>query len=400
MSHNVAITLPVTILSVSGYAAPGGSVTSKERVRAALDRRPVDRVPIFMWFHPQTSRGLATLLEIPQEYVGEAMGNDIVQTWVNNNYAMEGIAHDREGEAHVDYWGIRWVNEGGFNQIDRAPLEHADRNDMLAYEFPRDHTDELLGNMEPILRHADAYFTGCDVSPCVFEMYWRLRGMEAAMMDLACDEPLAREMLGRAARFAAHLADAACDRFPLDWLWTGDDVAGQQGMMMSPALWRKLVRPELQLVFDVGRKHDLPIAYHCCGSLRPIIDDLVEMGLGVLNPVQSNCPGMDPYELKREYGRELAFMGGVDTQGLLPNATAAQVRRETEALIDGMTLDGGGFILAASHTVPPETPPENIFAMYEAAGLSREEIGDAAAGIRARLGGRLGARRDAQGGAP
>ena len=190
-------------------------MNSKQRVHAALRRQPVDRVPIFMWFHPGTVDRLAAVLEVPRECVDALMGNDVRMTWVNNNYAME--------------------------------------------------------------------------------------------------------------------------------------------------------------------------AYHCCGALKPIIADLVEMGLDVLNPVQCNCPGMDPLELKREFGGELAFMGGVDTQHLLPHGTAAEVRRATRRRIDGMTADGGGYILAASHAVPPETCMENIFAMYAEAGLPREQIFDRAAQVRRRL---------------
>ena len=93
---------------------------------------------------------------------------------------------------------------------------------------------------------------------------------------------------------------------------------------------------------------------------------------------------MEALELKKEFGKYLAFIKGIDTQELLPNGTADEVRRETASLIEGMTADGGGYILAASHTVPPETPDENIFAMYEFAGVSREEIFDRAADIRAR----------------
>jgi len=108
------------------------------------------------------------------------------------------------------------------------------------------------------------------------------------------------------------------------------------------------------------------------------------MGLDVLNPVQSNCPGMDPLELKREFGAELSFMGGVDTQHLLPYSTADEVYRSTKRLVEGMTAGGGGYILAASHAVPSETPLDNIFALYEAAGVTREEIFDRAAKARAR----------------
>ena len=125
------------------------------------------------------------------------------------------------------------------------------------------------------------------------------------------------------------------------------------------------------------------MAYHCCGALRDIIPDLIEIGITILNPVQCNCPGMDPLDLKREFGSRLSFMGGVDTQGVLPNGSADDVRRATERLVGGMTSDGGGYILAASHTIPPETPDENIFALYEAAGIPRQEIFDNAAAIRA-----------------
>ncbi len=145
-----------------------------------------------------------------------------------------------------------------------------------------------------------------------------------------------------------------------------------------------MVKPHLQRVFAAGKRRGLWVAYHCCGALREIIGDLVEIGMDVLNPIQCNCPGMDPLELKREFGARLAFMGGVDTQGLLPNGSALEVRRATARLLEGMTQGGGGYILAASHTIPPETPDENIFAMYDEVGISREEILDRAADIRRR----------------
>ena len=359
-------------------------MTSRERVIAALKKQPVDRVPVFMWFHPDTARRLAGALEVPPEHFGEAMGNDICQTWVNNNYAMEGIVHERDGEGHVDGWGIRWVKRYGFNQIAGFPLAGAPGADVLAYEFPGERQrEDLLARMEPAAAKHPGHFVGCDVSPCVFEMYWRLRGMEDAMLDMGGDPALADEMFRRCADFAIDLGVKACARYPLDWFWTGDDVGGQGGMMMSPRTWRSLIKPHLQRVFAVGKAHGLPVAYHCCGALRPIIGDLIEIGMDVLNPVQCNCPGMDPLELKREFGSAIAFMGGVDTQGLLPNGTPQEVRRATERLLEGMTSDGGGYILAASHTISPETPDANIFAMYEVAGITRQEILDRAAAIRA-----------------
>jgi uroporphyrinogen decarboxylase len=154
--------------------------------------------------------------------------------------------------------------------------------------------------------------------------------------------------------------------------------------MLSPRSWRSLIKPHLARVFAVGRAHALPVAFHCCGAMRPLIPDLIEIGMNVLNPVQSTCPGMDPLDLKKEFGDRIAFMGGVDTQDLLPHGTVAEVRSATERLIAGMTADGGGYILAASHTIAPETPDANIFALYETAGIRKEEILDRAAAVRLR----------------
>jgi uroporphyrinogen decarboxylase len=360
-------------------------VNSQQRVRAALAKQPTDRVPVFMWFHPDTARRLAARYRIPPAALGEAMGNDVRQTWVNNNYAMEGVVHQSDGEGHVDWWGVHWVRQFSFNQICRFPLAGLSEEEVLSYGFPDDRHEDLLALMDPVVRDSSGYYLGCDVSPCVFEMYWRLRGMEDSLTDIAANPRLTDEMFRRCADFAIRLGESACARFPLDWYWTGDDISGQRSMMFSPASWRDLVKPHLARVFTVGKSRGLPVAYHCCGALRPIIPDLIEIGMNVLNPIQANCPGMDALELKREFGRDIAFMGGVDTQELLPHASAAEVRRATQRLIDGMTADGGGYILAASHTISPETPLENIFAMYEVAGISREEMEDRAAAIRQRI---------------
>jgi uroporphyrinogen decarboxylase len=361
-------------------------MTSKERVHRALRREPTDRVPVFMWFHPQTAQRLARRLEIPASRVADAMGDDVRQTWVNNNYAMEGIVHQAEGDGHVDFWGVEWTRQHGFNQITRFPLARASREEILGYRFPTHHLPELVGLMLPVMEYRQDYFVGCDVSPCGFEMYWRLRGMENALLDVATDPRLAEEMFRRAADFAIQLAQAACGRFELDWLWTGDDVASQLSMLMSPESWRSLLKPHLARVAAVGKRKGLWVAYHCCGAVAPIIGDLIEIGIDVLNPLQCNCPGMDPLALRAEYGKQLSFMGGVDTQSVLPGGSVDDVRRATARLIEGMTRGGGGYILAASHTIPPETPDDNIFAMYAEAGISRQEIFDRAAHIRAALG--------------
>jgi uroporphyrinogen decarboxylase len=357
-------------------------MTSKERVLRALRRQTVDRIPVFMWFHPETTQRLAGTLEIPPQYVGDVLGNDVRQTWVGNNYAMEGIIHEHNGQTHRDDWGIEWIKVGAFNQILSSPLSGANGEAVRRYEFPFRNISTLVGGMDRVMRGAAEYFVGCDVSPCLFEMICRLRGMEQAMIDLAQQPDLAEDLLEKAAQFACALSEDACRRYNPDWLWTGDDVAGQQALMISPSTWRSLVRPRLARIVQVGKRQNLPVAYHCCGALRPIIPDLITIGIDVLNPIQCKCPGMDPIELKKEFGTHLTFMGGVDTIDLLPKGTPGEVLRQTSSLIEEMTQDGGGYILAASHTVPPETPLENIFALYSAAGIPQEQILDRAADVR------------------
>jgi len=105
-------------------------MNSKQRVHAALRREPVDRIPVFMWFHPETRTLLADLFEVPPAYVDVVLGNDVRMTWVNNNYAMEGVVHEHDGQSHVDYWGIKWVEEGPYNQVVSFPLAGASRAEV------------------------------------------------------------------------------------------------------------------------------------------------------------------------------------------------------------------------------------------------------------------------------
>jgi hypothetical protein len=144
-----------TAKKVESEAMP---MNSKQRVHAALRREPVDRLPIFMWFHPQTAERLARLLEIPTACLAEAMGDDVRQTWVNNNYAMEGIVHENEGESHVDIWGVEWTRQYGFNQLTGFPLAKASRDEVLRYQFPIDHLEVLMRLMLPVMAHQRDYF--------------------------------------------------------------------------------------------------------------------------------------------------------------------------------------------------------------------------------------------------
>ncbi len=145
----------------------------------------------------------------------------------------------------------------------------------------------------------------------------------------------------------------------------GDDVSAQTGMIMSPATWRRFFKPRLADIIAAARAiaADLPVFYHTDGDCRAIIDELIEIGVTILNPVQPEC--MDPAEIKRLYGNRLAFWGTIGIQGTLPFGTPADVRREVKRRMESVGRNGG-FLIGPSHMIEPEVPWENIVALYEA----------------------------------
>ena len=136
-------------------------------------------------------------------------------------------------------------------------------------------------------------------------------------------------------------------------------------MIMSPACWRDMIRPHLERIVGVGRSRGKWVAYHSCGAIRPIIPDLIEIGLDIINPVQVSAAGMDSAELKAAFGRDLVFWGGgVDTQHVLPHGKPEEVRAEVRSRLDDL-MPGGGFVFNPVHNIQADAPTENLCAMWE-----------------------------------
>jgi len=146
----------------------------------------------------------------------------------------------------------------------------------------------------------------------------------------------------------------------------GDDVGVQQGLMISPQIYRQYLKPRQCKLFQAIREETkAKIHYHTCGSVYPLIPDFIEIGVDILNPIQVSAKDMDPARLKREFGEWLSFWGGVDTQRVLPRGTPEEVKEEVRRRIEEMGK-GGGYVLGAVHNIQPDVPPENIVALFEA----------------------------------
>jgi len=157
----------------------------------------------------------------------------------------------------------------------------------------------------------------------------------------------------------------------VDICFYGDDMAFQDGPMMSMELYRKLIKPYHRRLFGFLKSRTrAKIVYHTCGSVVHLIPDLIEMGVDALNPVQVSAKGMDTRALKREFGRDLSFWGAVDTQRVLPFGSPEEVASEVRRRIDDLGAEGG-YVLCAVHNIQADVPPANICAMYDTARESR-----------------------------
>jgi len=202
----------------------------------------------------------------------------------------------------------------------------------------------------------------------VFELAWQLRGMENFLADMAGEPEIPRYMMERITdiivEVTRRLLDAAGD--DLDMVYFYDDIAANTNLIMSRPMWQTFIRPCHQRLIDLARRYHKQVMYHSDGALRPVIGDLIEMGVEVLNPIQPGVAGMDAAGLKRDFGTRLGFHGGVDIVGVLPKGSPEEVRLATRRLVADLGQEGG-YILASSHHIQADTPLENIFALYEGA---------------------------------
>jgi uroporphyrinogen decarboxylase len=158
----------------------------------------------------------------------------------------------------------------------------------------------------------------------------------------------------------------AATRGMADFLYYGDDFATQKGMLISPELWRRFLKPAYERVFKLAKSNGLRVWFHSCGTFRPVMGDLIDIGLDVWETVQVHLPGNEPEVLKREYGNDITFFGGISTQGTLPHGTVEDVRREVRERV-WVLGEHGGYICGSDHGILPDVPMENVLAMLDEA---------------------------------
>jgi uroporphyrinogen-III decarboxylase len=350
----------------------------------ALHHEQPDRCPMQVSFTPEFASRLKEDLGLKDEelhnphgggntYILErTLDEDMLLTsvgWANSYYATAAYSHD--GVSYTDEWGIRWKNveyetrfgTGRYTEIAGHPL--ADDDAIGSYQPPDPHRPELYVEAERLIRdYKDEYWIVGVTVTTMFETAWALRGYEKTLVDLVANPDLIEQLFDIPATY--HLTGAKkLVEMGVDMIWIGDDVGAQNRMLISPATWRRFFKPRMATFISAlkGINPDIKVAYHSDGNILPIIPDLIDIGLDILNPVQPRC--MEPEALKKKYGDDLCFWGSIDEQYTLPFGTPAEVQREVVTRLRTLGKNGG-LIIGPTHHVQLDTPLENFWAMVNA----------------------------------
>ncbi len=277
----------------------------------------------------------------------------------------------------MDQWGIGWrkpKEKGLYFDLKSHPFagmktikevekyKFPDPQDSLRFKDLRKEADQFMQKNNPalVLDGISAGFT---------EMACWLRGYENFFLDMAGNKKMAEAILNKTLQNKIKYWEKALTEYGdlIDIVVEADDFASQQGMIISPNMYRKLIKPRQKKLFKAIKnlKDDIYIFFHSCGAVYDIIPDLIEVGIDILNPVQISSINMDSVQLKKEFGNDITFWGGgIDTQNILNSGTTKEVKEEVKKRIDDFA-PGGGFIFSTVHNVQADVPPENFMAMWE-----------------------------------
>ncbi len=356
-------------------------MTSKERLQMAMDHKEPDRVPYMVTFVPEVAIALKEKYKKKLEKIGKNIelkyqGMTELDILYDHDmllltYGMStGYYRDTDSDTYVDEWGIKWkkiyddtINgKGYYTEIVEFPL--ADDSAIDSY-IPPNPDEENMGYADEIIKSYGKEKYICGIIDCsIFEAQKYLRGITQSLIDLVADKDLSHRIMDMSVEYHLQLGYKLIER-GVDMLWLADDYGAEHTMIISPETFREMIKPKMGYMIDELRKRDknVKIAFHSDGYIEPIIDDLIDVGVDLLNPVQPES--MDPAHIKKRYGDRIALWGTVSTQSTLPFKGPKEVDEEVRERIR-TCAPGGGLLLAPTHNIQLDVPFENIDAFYEA----------------------------------
>jgi uroporphyrinogen decarboxylase len=290
-----------------------------------------------------------------------------------NKTIGEHLSSDGSDGTFVDEWGVKRQIVGDYANLIEYPLQTASLEDLDTFTWPDSADDyDFQGLREPtrkLCEKGEYALIGSLGSPGnIFEQAWYLRGLAEFMKDLIKNKDFAHALMRKVLDVRKRNAELYLREVGefIDVIQLADDLASQENLLISPKLYHELVKPyQVELCQYVKSLTKAKIYYHSCGSIAPLLDDLIDNGVEILNPVQVSAANMDTQLLKQRYGKNLSFWGAIDTYEVLPNGSVQDVEAEVKKRIRDLG-PGGGYVMAPVHNICVDVPPENVVAMYEA----------------------------------
>lgn len=354
------------------------TLTPKERVKLACAHREPDRIPLQGYFTP----------EIYQRLQDHFAGRDILDALGIDLRGVDGVKHPPTkapipGVADLyDMWGIGYKavrNEFGTYEeaCDLALARITTMDEVMAYPWPNIEAFDFTEVPAACDRVKDfAVCFGGAGTPDILNGVARGRGMEQVLIDIVTQDEVGLAIIERRVDFLYEYCKRGLQaaRGKIDILCLGEDCGNQKGRMFSPKVFESYFMPRLQRFIDLAHEYGALAMMHSCGDNYEIIPSFIQMGLDIEDAMQPEPPGMNPDRLKREFGDRITYCGLISTQDTLPHHTAEEVRAEVRHRKE-VVGRGGGYILSPAHAIQPDTPLENVLALYsEALEVPVEEL--------------------------
>ncbi len=368
-------------------------MTPRERVLASLNFKTPDRLPTEFGSTNCTSiarKGYAEVkkllgVEKPdvllmEDFQLSMIDEEVLELLDTDTRGVPGKPHrfDKtiiDENSYYDNFGIKYLMpENGlyFDMVENPLAKMETLEEIKEYQWPDPNKPEVVAGLREQakkLKEENKYaIVGDMVNTGVFEPTHYLRGFENFLMDLMVDQDIAHYLLENMLAYQSKRYENYLNEVGeyLDIVFVGDDLASTQTTLISPEIYREMVKPYQKAYFKfIKSKTKAKLLYHSCGNVTPLIEDLIEIGVDILNPIQVNANDMDTKKLKELYGDRLCFMGAIDTNTVLPNGTVEEVREEVKRRIED--LGPSGYILTAVHDIQADVPARNVIEMYKAA---------------------------------
>ena len=352
-------------------------MNSKERAKRALLREGLpDRVPLQFDLCRSLCDAFGEKYSVPVHYTTSyyedvtyrisandlriAMGSDCVVVGAS---LPRGYSHPVDENGYIiNEFGMVMRQGPIYMEVIKYPMAHVKTaKDVEEFKFPDPLAEGRYDDAEKyIKKYKDEYFIIGDMELTMYDMMQQLVGTEKLLMDMAMGSEYVEPLMDKTRTFALAVGKKLVS-MGVDGVWTGDDFGAQNGMIISPKMWRNYFKERYRQVYAELKavNPDVIIMQHCDGAVAPILGDWIDVGMEVFNPVQPNVPGHEPQELKSKFGDRMSFWGAIDQQELLPKGSAEEIHADVEQKIK-ILGEGGGYMCAPAHIIQSDTSMENV----------------------------------------